>query len=158
MNLEFNYNGRKVCLEVEPRWLVSDVLRERLSDGTVRTGCEQGVCGTCTIMVDGELARSCLTIAGQLHGHEVLTWEGCRDSVAGQLLERSMSEKFGLQCGYCTTGILISAYANLSRAVSEELAVDEFASAVLDGHLCRCTGYTQIVEALTAAAEESKGA
>ena len=129
-------NGTRVEEEVEPRLTLADLLRDRLGLTGTHLGCEHGVCGACTVLIDGEAARSCLTLAVQASGSEVVTVEG----LSGPLLGREL-----FQCGFCRAGFLVSAAALMtpgshhSRAELREL---------LAGNICRCTGYEAIVESL----------
>lgn len=143
-------NGRSETLEVEPRRLLSDALREQLALKGVHVGCEHGVCGACTILVDGQPQRSCLIFAIQADGSEIETVESLADD-EGDLhpLQQSFWDAHGLQCGFCTPGFLMSAKDLLERnpdATDEEIRVG------LAGNLCRCTGYVHIVDAVRQAA------
>ena len=144
-------NGRRVAGEAEPRMLLTDFLRHELGLTGTHVGCEHGVCGACTIQIDGVPARACLTLAVQAEGAEIRTVEGLApapDRLAP--LQDAFRQHHGLQCGFCTPGILMSLDAFLrehSRPTDAELRE------LLSGHLCRCTGYAPILKAaLTAAA------
>ncbi|MHA1570775.1 MAG: (2Fe-2S)-binding protein [Alphaproteobacteria bacterium] len=146
----FTLNGREVVGEAEPRMLLSDFLRQVLGATGTHVGCEHGVCGACTVRIDGVAARSCLSLAVQVEGCRVDTVEGLADA-DGQLspLQAAFKRNRALQCGYCTAGILMS----LSALLERNPAPDE--AALLDaigGHLCRCTGYADIVRAAREAA------
>jgi aerobic-type carbon monoxide dehydrogenase small subunit (CoxS/CutS family) len=135
---------------VESRMLLSDFLRHELLLAGTHVGCEHGVCGACTILLDGEPVRSCLMLAVQANGHELSTVEGLA-TAAGELhpVQRAMHEHHGLQCGYCTPGILMTMTAFLAEnPAPSEADVRE----ALSGNLCRCTGYQNIVDAMLAAA------
>jgi 2-furoyl-CoA dehydrogenase 2Fe-2S iron sulfur subunit len=138
-------NGRRYLEDVEPRLLLSDFIRHRLGLTGTHVGCEHGVCGACTVKVDGVAVRSCLMLAAQVDGAEVVTVEGLAG--AGELtpLQVAFHRHHALQCGFCTPGILLAADDLLSRnpTPSREEIVD-----VLSGQLCRCTGYTPIVDAI----------
>jgi carbon-monoxide dehydrogenase small subunit len=140
--------------EVEPRLLLSDFLRHELGLTGTHVGCEHGVCGACTILFDGESARSCLMFAVQANGHSITTVEGLAKS-ADQLhpLQESFWEAHGLQCGYCTPGILMSLIPFLKQ--NPNPTEDEIRHA-LSGNLCRCTGYQHIVDAVKLAAEKMR--
>lgn len=143
-------DGTAHTLEVEPRRLLSDVLREQLGLKGVHVGCEHGVCGACTILVDGQPQRSCLIFAIQLDGSDIETVEGLAGP-EGELhpLQQSFWDAHGLQCGFCTPGVLMSAKELLERnpdPTDEEIRVG------LAGNLCRCTGYVHIVDAVRQAA------
>lgn len=145
-------NGHTVSALAEPRMLLSDFLRHALGATGTHVGCEHGVCGACTVQINGRVARSCLTLAVQAGGADVTTIEGLADA-AGELgiIQRAFREHFALQCGFCTPGIVISLADYLSTAT----AVDEAEIRdVVAGHLCRCTGYAPIVAAAFAAARE----
>jgi 2-furoyl-CoA dehydrogenase 2Fe-2S iron sulfur subunit len=147
----FTLNGKPVEAEAEPRMLLSDFLRHQLGATGTHVGCEHGVCGACTIVVDGMLARACLTLAVQVDGCELKTVEGLAPS-ADRLgtLQRAFRRNHALQCGFCTAGILMSLDHFLSRnPTPTEAAFRD----LLSGHICRCTGYTPIIRAALEAAE-----
>jgi 2-furoyl-CoA dehydrogenase 2Fe-2S iron sulfur subunit len=142
--IEVVVNGRRRRAEVEPRLLLSDFLRHDLGLTGTHVGCEHGVCGACTVEVDGDAARSCLLFAVQADGAEIRTVEG----LAWGRLQEAFHRHHALQCGFCTPGILMAATDLLGRgAVTREAVVD-----LLGGHLCRCTGYAPIVDAILEAA------
>ena len=139
-------NGQTVTSHAEPRMLLSDFLTHEIGITSCHVGCEHGVCGACTILIDGIVARGCLTFAVQADGCNVETAESLA-SVEGELsdLQKAFRKHHGLQCGYCTPGILMSITAYLkenSKPTEEELRD------MLSGHLCRCTGYVGIVRAV----------
>jgi len=138
-------NGRLHREAVEPRLLLSDFLRGRLGLTGTHVGCEHGVCGACTVRFDGAAARSCLLLAVQADGAEIVTVEGLAGNGVLTPLQAAFRSHHALQCGFCTPGILIAAEELLSRGTptSREEIVD-----LLSGHLCRCTGYTSIVDAI----------
>ena len=142
-------NGREYTLAVEPRRLLVDVLRDDLGLTGTHIGCEHGVCGTCTVLLDGASIRSCITLAVQADGAEIRTVEGLADGAALHPLQEEFWDKQGLQCGYCTPGMLLRACELL------EQTPDPTAEQVREGiasNLCRCTGYQYIVDAVLAAA------
>ena len=149
--VRFTLNGKAVEAEAEPRMLLSDFLRQQLGATGTHVGCEHGVCGACTVVVDGMLTRACLTLAVQVDGCDLRTVEGLAPS-PGRLgaLQRAFRRNHALQCGFCTAGILMSLDHYLSRhpAPTEEDIRD-----LLSGHLCRCTGYTPIIRAALEAAQ-----
>jgi carbon-monoxide dehydrogenase small subunit len=147
-------NGTRHERRVEPRLLLSDFLRHELSLYGTHVGCEHGVCGACTVLLDGRPARSCLTLAVQADGHEIRTVESLADGVNLHPLQRAFHEQFGLQCGFCTPGILISALFLLEQNPDP---TEQEVRAELAGHLCRCTGYTPIVDSILAAAKTLRG-
>jgi 2-furoyl-CoA dehydrogenase 2Fe-2S iron sulfur subunit len=148
--LRLTLNGRKMSGEAEPRMLLSDFLRHVLGATGTHVGCEHGVCGCCTVLLDGTAVRSCLTLAVQAEGRAVTTVE----SLAGadgalSPLQQAFQNNHALQCGFCTPGILMSFTDFLERKPNpSEAEVVE----VLSGHLCRCTGYAGIVSAVLEAA------
>jgi aerobic-type carbon monoxide dehydrogenase small subunit (CoxS/CutS family) len=142
-------NGRRYTLAVEPRRLLVDVLRDDLGLPGTHIGCEHGVCGTCTVLLDGASIRSCITLAVQADGADVRTVEGLAKGPDLHPLQEEFWNKQGLQCGYCTPGMLMRACELLDQTP------DPTADQVREGiasNLCRCTGYQYIVEAVLAAA------
>jgi aerobic-type carbon monoxide dehydrogenase small subunit (CoxS/CutS family) len=157
LRVRFRVNGKDVQVEVEPRTSLADVLRHELKLTGTHVGCEHGVCGACTIIVDGAAVRSCLMLAVQAEGVEITTVEGLPRGEGGALgpLAASFRKHHALQCGFCTPGILTTAHALLSE---EPNADADRIREVLSGNLCRCTGYVSIVEAvLDARAAYRKG-
>jgi aerobic-type carbon monoxide dehydrogenase small subunit (CoxS/CutS family) len=142
-------NGVERSEQVEARMTLADFLRERLDLTATHLGCEHGVCGACTILLDGAAARSCTTLAVQADGAEVVTLEGLvKPEAELHPVQQAFWEKHGMQCGFCTPGIVLSLVELLEREPepSEEQVLE-----TLGGHLCRCTGYTKIREAVTEA-------
>ena len=143
--VDVTVNGRRYREEVEPRLLLSDFLRGGLGLTGTHVGCEHGVCGACTVRLDGVAVRSCLVLAAQVDGAEIVTVEGLANN--GQLtpLQEAFRRHHALQCGFCTPGILMAADDLLSRETAPTRAeiVD-----MLSGQLCRCTGYAPIVDAI----------
>ena len=147
-------NGTQHRRKVEARMLLSDFLRHELLLAGTHVGCEHGVCGACTILFDGEPVRSCLMFAAQANGHAIKTVEGLAPPDALHPLQQAMHEHHGLQCGYCTPGILMTMTAFLTEnPAPNEAEVRE----ALSGNLCRCTGYQNIVDAVLAAAARMRG-
>jgi aerobic carbon-monoxide dehydrogenase small subunit len=150
VNVVLRVNGVAHALDLEPRRLLSDVLRHDLRLTGTHVGCEHGVCGCCTVLVDGEPARSCLMLGVQADGAEVSTVEGLTGPDGEpHPLQVAFRRHHGLQCGFCTPGFLMTAlplYREAERMSDEELRE------ALGGQLCRCTGYVGIVEAVRAAA------
>ena len=141
-------NGVRYERSVEPRLLLSDFLRHELSLTGTHVGCEHGVCGACTILLDSAAVRSCLMLAVQAEGAEVVTVEGLSNDADLTPLQKSFRKHHALQCGFCTPGMITTAHALLSEDPDCDAArVRE----VLSGNLCRCTGYIPIVEAVLAA-------
>ena len=145
-------NGTVRAARVPARRLLSDVLRHDLQLTGTHVGCEHGVCGACTVLLDGEPVRSCLTFAVMVDGAEITTVEGLADPSDGELspVQRAFRECHGLQCGFCTPGFLLLATDLLAR--TPDPSDDEIAEA-LGGNLCRCTGYVNIVRSVKRAAE-----
>jgi 2-furoyl-CoA dehydrogenase 2Fe-2S iron sulfur subunit len=145
-------NGRPVEGEAEPRLLLTDFLRHTLGMTGTHVGCEHGVCGACTVEIDGRLARACLTLAVQVDGAHLRTVEGLEpDTRQLSVLQQAFRRHHALQCGFCTPGILMSLDHYLRHNPSPtEAALREF----LSGHLCRCTGYVSIIAAALDAAQE----
>jgi aerobic-type carbon monoxide dehydrogenase small subunit (CoxS/CutS family) len=144
-------NGRSFERQVEPRLLLSDFLRHDLGLTGTHVGCEHGVCGACTVLLDGEPVRSCLMLAVQADGHELATVEGLAPA-PGELhpLQQAFWEAHGLQCGFCTPGFLMTLVPFLTENQSP---TEEEIRHALSGNLCRCTGYQHIVDAVLLAAE-----
>lgn len=152
--VRFTLNGRAVSARVSPRLLLTDVLRHEIGATGTHVGCEHGVCGACTVQVDGEPARACLMLAAQAEGCEIRTVEGLAKREELAPLQEAFREHFALQCGFCTAGILMTLDALFSRKPdADEDAIRE----ALSGHLCRCTGYVPIVQAALAARNRIKG-
>ncbi len=149
-SVRFVLNGAEASVQVEPRALLSDTLRHELGAMGTHVGCEHGVCGACTVLIDGAPARSCLTLAVQIEGCMVQTIEGLAPA-PGQLsvLQAAFRRHHALQCGFCTAGILMSLQAFLAECPDPtRREVEE----VVGGHLCRCTGYAPIIDAALDAA------
>ena len=145
-------NGNRVDRVCEPRMLLSDFIRHEIGATGTHVGCEHGVCGACTVVVDGRPARACLTLALQVEGCEVRTVESLADQ-QGRLcvLQSAFQRNHALQCGFCTAGILMSLDALFARCgQADEAEIRD----VLTGHLCRCTGYASIIKAALEAAAE----
>jgi 2-furoyl-CoA dehydrogenase 2Fe-2S iron sulfur subunit len=149
--VRFTLNGTAVQGEAEPRMLLTDFLRHQIGATGTHVGCEHGVCGACTVHVDGMIARACLTLAVQVDGSDIRTVEGLAPA-RGRLgiLQEAFKRHHALQCGFCTAGILMSLdhYLRERQRPSEAELRD-----LLSGHLCRCTGYTPIIRAALDAAE-----
>lgn len=150
--VRFTLNGKPVQGEAEPRLLLTDFLRQTIGATGTHVGCEHGVCGACTITVDGQLARACLTLAVQIDGCELRTVEGLAPAPDRLgVLQAAFRRNHALQCGFCTAGILMSLDHFLrAHPMPNEAEIRD----LLSGHLCRCTGYTPIVQAALEAAAE----
>ena len=154
MRIRVEINGRDYDGDVEPRMLLSDFIRHGAGLTGTKVGCEQGVCGACTVQLDGEPVRSCLMLAVQANGRSLRTVEGLASGGALHPLQRAFHERHALQCGFCTAGFLMSIEAFLrERPHPSEGEIRE----ALAGNLCRCTGYLGIVEAVEQAAKEGGG-
>ena len=152
--LTMTVNGERRALEVEPRHLLADVLRQRLELSGVRIGCAHGACGCCTVLVDGEPHLSCLTFAVQCEGAEVRTVESLGGSRAEDPLQQAFMQEHGLQCGYCTPGMLMALKPFVDAAVAGgRVPEDAEIRDAIGGNLCRCTGYQGIVAAARRAIE-----
>ena len=152
-SVEITVNGLAYNRQVEPRRLLSDFLREDLDLRGTHVGCEHGICGACTILMNGQTARSCLIFAVQANGTEITTVEGLAKNGELHPLQEGFWENHGLQCGFCTPGFLMSACELLERnpdPTEKEVRVG------LSGNMCRCTGYQGIVESVLAAAAKMK--
>ena len=148
-------NGRNIEFDVEPRKLLLDALREDCHLSGTHAGCEHGVCGACTVLVDGRPTRSCLCFAIQMEGHEVQTIESVGTPQKLSVLQQALHECHGLQCGFCTPGIVMTFEAYLKdHPEPSEADIRE----VLSGNLCRCTGYQNIVAAVALAARRLREA
>lgn len=148
MSICLTVNGRRVERTVEPRTLLADFLREDLHLTGTHIGCEQGICGACTVLMNGDSVRSCLTFAVQADGAEITTVEGIGRVDALSPLQQAFRERHALQCGFCTPGMLISAVDLIQKDIAPTPADVRDA---LSGNLCRCTGYQNIIDAVLAA-------
>ena len=154
MPVSLEVNGKQVTVEVEPRMTLVDCLRHQLRLTGTHVGCEHGVCGACTILVDGEAVRACLMLAVQAEGCKVVTIEGLSNDEALTPLQASFRRHHALQCGFCTPGMLIGASDLLGRGgVPSRDAIREH----LSGNYCRCTGYQAIVDAIESVAQTRAG-
>lgn len=151
MKLSFFVNDRPVELETEPDRRLLDLLREELNLTGVKEGCGEGECGACTVLMDGEPVHACLTLAIQLGGRHITTIEGLSASGELDILQRAFVEELAIQCGFCTTGMILSAKALLMKHPDPDEAMIREA---LSGNICRCSGYVQIVNAVKRAARE----
>jgi aerobic carbon-monoxide dehydrogenase small subunit len=155
MKVELDINREKHTVEVEPRTSLLDCLRDKLLLTGAHAGCEHGVCGACTVLIEGAAVRSCLMFAVQADGYAITTIEGLSPG-PGELspLQDAFCETHGMQCGYCTPAMVLAAHALLLR--NAEPTREEIVDAI-SGNICRCTGYAQIVEAIALAAERMRG-
>ncbi len=153
LDITLTINGRSYSVHVEPRRTLADTIRDQCGLTGTHIGCEHGVCGACTVLVDGEPVRSCLMFAAQCQGKAIRTVEGLAAGSNLHPLQRAFMENHALQCGYCTPGFLMLASGILERDpdISDEDLLD-----ALSSNLCRCTGYENIFKAVRAAANEMK--
>jgi carbon-monoxide dehydrogenase small subunit len=155
MSIDLTVNGRLCRVEVEPRTTLLDCLRDGLGLTGTHVGCEHGICGACTVLLDGVPVRSCLMFAVQADGYAITTIEGVAPA-PGELsvIQDAFCETHGMQCGYCTPAMILTAQALLANNPAPTRAdiVD-----AISGNICRCTGYAQIVEAIALAAERLRG-
>ena len=158
MKIELNINNSIKGYDVEPRLTLLDFIRDEMKLKGTHAGCEHGVCGACTIILNGEAVRSCMVLAVQAVGDEIITIEGinAKEERTGELnvLQDAFCEAHGMQCGYCTPGMVISAEVLLSK--NSNPTREEVREAI-SGNICRCTGYVQIVDAIMLAAERLSG-
>jgi len=154
ISISATINGKPVHASVEPRTSLADLLREELRLTATHLGCEQGVCGACTILIDGQPARACIALAVGLDGADIRTLEGLDQDPLMLTLKAAFHDKHGLQCGFCTPGMLISAWDLLRR--KPRLSTEEIRVAI-SGNLCRCTGFQGIVRSIQTAAEKCAG-
>ena len=152
--LTLTINGRDHAIEVEARRTLVDAIREDCGQTGTHIGCEHGICGACTVIVDGEPVRSCLMFAVQAGGKQIRTVEGLADGETLHPMQQAFMDHHGLQCGFCTPGFLMLAVSVLEREphISDDHLID-----VLSSNLCRCTGYQNIIKAVRTAAVEMRG-
>ena len=150
MELNITVNGEDYTLDVEPRRLLSDVLRHDLQCYGVHLGCEHGVCGACTVIMNGEAVRSCIMLAMQADGAEIVTTEGLGTPEHLSPVQAAFKKEHGLQCGFCTPGFVSMVTSILDDVEDMD---DEELREVLSGNICRCTGYANIIKAARTVAE-----
>jgi carbon-monoxide dehydrogenase small subunit len=153
--IQFRLNGRDCTAQVPPRLLLSDFLRHDMGLPGTHVGCEHGVCGSCTMMIDGRTVRSCLTFAAQADGCELHTVESLGTAAALHPIQQAFQEEHGLQCGFCTPGMLMVAKELLEQ---NDSPTEEDVREAISGNLCRCTGYQNIVAAVLSAAAKLRAA
>jgi carbon-monoxide dehydrogenase small subunit len=151
LDIVLTINGRDHAIRVEPRRTLADAIREDCGQTGTHIGCEHGVCGACTVLVDGAPVRSCLMFAVQAAGKAIRTVEGLADGEELSVLQRAFMEHHGLQCGFCTPGFLMLVTGVLER--EPDIGDDDLLD-VLASNLCRCTGYQNIIKAVRAAVQE----
>ncbi|QIZ36157.1 (2Fe-2S)-binding protein [Saccharopolyspora sp. ASAGF58] len=155
MQVSINVNGEQRSHEVEDRTLLVQYLRDDCGLTGTNIGCDTTSCGACTVLLDGESVKSCTVLAAQADGHEVTTIEGLADGEELHPMQRAFQQKHGLQCGFCTPGMVM---ASVSLVEQNPNLTEAEVRAGLEGNLCRCTGYHNIVEAVLTAAKEKSGA
>jgi carbon-monoxide dehydrogenase small subunit len=159
MRVLLTVNGEPSVLELEPRQLLSETLRDNLGLTGTHLGCEHGVCGSCTVLLDGDPVRSCLTLAVQAQGSEITTIEGLGKPNDLHPVQQAFYDSLSFQCGFCTQGFVMTAVAYLRERseAGEGVPTDEDVRSALAGNLCRCTGYQSIVDGVLAAAQALAG-
>jgi carbon-monoxide dehydrogenase small subunit len=153
VNVTLTVNGQQRTVDVEPRTLLVHLLRDQLDLTATNIGCDTTSCGACTVLVDGESVKSCTMLAASTDGRSVTTLEGLADGGEWHAVQQAFREKHGLQCGFCTPGMVM---ASVSLLAENPSPTPEQVREGLEGNLCRCTGYHNIVAAILAAAEASK--
>ena len=153
IKIKLTVNERDYVVEVKPHWTLLDVIRDQIGLTGTKYGCGTGECGACTVLMDGKPAPSCLVLAAQAEGKQIVTIEGLSNGDKLHPLQKAFIEHGAIQCGYCTPGMILSAKALLDRNSNP---TEEEVRYAIDGNLCRCTGYVKQVEAILAAAEEMK--
>jgi carbon-monoxide dehydrogenase small subunit len=154
IEITLNINGRDHAIEVESRRTLADAIREDCGQTGTHVGCEHGICGACTVILDDDAVRSCLMFAVQAHGRRIRTVEGLADGANLHPLQNAFIAHHALQCGFCTPGFLLLAVNVLEK--HPDITDDEIVD-VLSSNLCRCTGYQNIIKAVRAAAHEARG-
>ena len=157
-SISVRVNGRAYREDISARMLLCDFLRETLNLTGTNVGCEHGICGACTVLLNGASARSCLCLAVQADGAEITTVEGLSEAGTLNLLQRKFREHHALQCGFCTPGMLITATELLAQNVDQDADLSNAdIREALSGNICRCTGYEHIINAVRAALDENRG-
>ncbi|HAF96113.1 MAG: (2Fe-2S)-binding protein [Elusimicrobia bacterium GWC2_51_8] len=149
-NIQFSLNNEKISIEVEPNDVLLDVLRNKLGIKSPKVGCDRGDCGTCTVLMNGRTVRSCLALAVEADGAEIVTLEGANTRKWTQKLQKKFHEKNAFQCGFCAPGVILSATELLEKNSKPD---NHEIKEAIAGNLCRCTGYEPIVEAIAEAAK-----
>lgn len=150
MQVELNVNGEREVLTLDLRQTLLDVLRVRIGLTGTKLGCNQGVCGSCTVLIDGKPARACLALAVGCRGRKIVTIEGIADGAKPSIVQQAFIETGAVQCGYCTPGMILTAEALLRKR--KRPGLDDIREA-MSGNLCRCSGYAKIIDAVKLASE-----
>ncbi|MGM0438084.1 MAG: (2Fe-2S)-binding protein [Bacillota bacterium] len=151
MEINFTLNGKKVSIDTEADKRLLDLLRDDFSLTSVKEGCSEGECGACTVIMDGEAVTSCLVLAAQVNGSEIITTEGLAKNGELDIIQKAFKDNDAVQCGFCTPGMIMSAKALLLKDKNPDKKDIEEAIA---GNLCRCTGYVNIIKAISDAADK----
>jgi len=154
MQVDLDVNGERESVTLDARQTLLEVLRVRLGLTGTKLGCNQGVCGSCTVLIDGKPARSCLVLAAGCGGRKIVTIEGVADGAKPSVVQQAFIEAGAVQCGYCTPGMILTAEALLEKR--RRPGLDEIREA-LSGNLCRCSGYAKIIDAVKLASERMPG-
>jgi aerobic carbon-monoxide dehydrogenase small subunit len=152
--IHLNVNSKEYTLRVKPSATLLDALREDLGLTGAKEGCGVGECGACTVLVDGQTVNACLMLAVEAHGKQITTIEGLANGETLHPIQQAFVEIGGLQCGFCTPGMVLSAKALLDKNMNP---TDEQIRKGLEGNFCRCTGYTKIIQSVKVAAEKMRG-
>lgn len=153
MLVRYRLNGESIEEDIEPNVTLLDALRNKARLPSVKKGCDEGECGTCTVLLNGRAVRACLLLAAQVNDAEVTTVEGLAKQGGLSEIQEAFLEKYGFQCGFCTPGMMLTAKALLDE--NPDPAIEDIKNA-FEGNLCRCTGYEQIIESVLRAAELTK--
>jgi carbon-monoxide dehydrogenase small subunit len=153
MVIQLTVNGEEHELLIPPHLTLLEVLREQLELTGAKEGCGEGVCGSCTVLIDGKPVRSCLMLAAEADGHEITTIEGLADGETLHPVQEAFIEKGAIQCGFCTPGMILTAKSLLDQNPSPS---PEQAKQAIGANVCRCTGYTKIVDAIVHAGQKEK--
>lgn len=151
MQIEFKVNGKDYSMDVDPKLRLLDILRDELDLTGTKEGCGEGECGTCTVIMDKKAVNSCLVLASQIQGKEIITIEGLEENGELDPLQESFVKNGAIQCGYCTPGMIMSAKALF---MNNPNPTDEEIKTAIEGNLCRCTGYGKIVTAIREVRDE----
>ncbi|MZQ98987.1 MAG: 2Fe-2S iron-sulfur cluster binding domain-containing protein [Acidaminobacter sp.] len=151
INIDFHVNGKSYSMQVEPFKTILEVLRDDLGLTGAKKGCDDGNCGACTVIMDGKAVKACSLLIGQARGKKITTIEGLEDENGLHPLQKAFIDRFAIQCGFCTPGMIMTAKAILDANPN---ATEEDIREGMHGNICRCTGYVKIVEAVEAARDQ----